>query len=174
MFGIIEKDVLKDILRELILIEKDRQAVKEDMADLKLEFGTLVNKKMVSKILKVGLRKGLKEYEVDEYILACQMLGVSFPCNVYVPKDVDLTEEMREHRKRLNSLIERYKNLQDEHNEFSVQIRNQYAIAKAKGISVPMLKKAVDFCLHPDKLREYYDNNPLLESYVNVVEEMGN
>ena len=171
-FGLIEKDVLRDMLRELVLIEKDRQGVKEDMAELKLEFGSIVNKKLVSKILKVGLGKGLKKDEIDDYTFVCQMLGVSFPCNMYVPQEAEMTEEMKTQRKRLFSLIERYKNLQDEHNEFSVQIRNQYAVAKAKGISVPMLKKAVDFCIHPDKLRAYYDNNPLLESYVNVVEEM--
>lgn len=170
--GLIEKDVLKDMLRELVLIEKDRQGVKEDMADLKMEFGAIVNKKMVSKILKVGLNKGLKEYEIDDYMLACQMLGMSFPCGVYMPQNIEMTPEMAEQRKRLLNLVERYKNLQAEHNEFSVQIRNQYAVAKAKGISVPMLKKAVDFCIHPDKLRAYYDSNPLLESYVQVVEEM--
>jgi uncharacterized protein (UPF0335 family) len=171
-FGLIEKDVLKDILRQLVLIEKDRQGLKEDMADLKMEFGTLVNKKLVGKILKVALNKGLKEYEIDDYMLACQMLGKSFPCGVYMPTDVEMTPEMSDQRKKLLSLVERYKNLQDEHNELSVQIRNKYAEAKAKGISVPMLKKAVDFCVHPDKLREYYDSNPLLESYVQVVEEI--
>lgn len=172
MIGIIEKDVLKDMLRELVVIEKERQALKEDMADLKVEFGALVNKKLVSKVLKVALGKGLKEYEIDDYTLVCQMLGLSFPCSVYMPTEVEMTPEMKEQRKRLFSLIERYKNLQDEHNEYSVQIRNQYAVAKAKGISVPMLKKAVDFCVHPDKLRAYYDTNPLLESYVQVVEEI--
>lgn len=171
-FGLIEKDVLRDMLRELVLIEKDRQGVKEDMSDLKQEFGSIVNKKMVSKILKVGLNKGLKEEEIDDYTLACQMLGMSFPCSMYMPSAVEMTPEMEAQRKRLFSLLERYKNLQDEHNEYSVQIRNQYAVAKAKGISVPMLKKAVDFCIHPDKLKAYYDSNPLLESYVQVVEEM--
>lgn len=171
-FGLIEKDVLRDMLRELVLIEKDRQGVKEDMADLKQEFGSIVNKKMVSKILKVGLNKGLKEEEIDDYTLACQMLGMSFPCSMYMPSAVEMTPEMEAQRKRLFNLLERYKNLQAEHNEYSVQIRNQYAVAKNKGISVPMLKKAVDFCIHPDKLRAYYDSNPLLESYVQVVEEM--
>ena len=114
----------------------------------------------------------LKEEEIDDYTLACQMLGMSFPCSMYMPSAVEMTPEMEAQRKRLFNLLERYKNLQAEHNEFSVQIRNQYAVAKNKGISVPMLKKAVDFCIHPDKLRAYYDSNPLLESYVQVVEEM--
>ena len=40
------------------------------------------------------------------------------------------------------------------------------------GISVPLLKKLVDFVLHPDKLRAYHEDTPLLEAYVEVIPDI--
>lgn len=55
--GLIQKDRLKDIMREILSLEHERNAVKEDMVDVKNHISSFLPKGMFSKALKVYLEK---------------------------------------------------------------------------------------------------------------------
>lgn len=167
------KDQLKTIALEILDYERERKGVKEDMVDLKTEMQGFVPKHLIPKIIKVYFQKsGVKPADIDEYKQVCNVLGLSYICGWYQPGDKELEPEQKEYRDKVISIMKRYETLQDECNELSVNIRNCYAKAKAMGISVPLLKKLVDFVLHPDKLRAYHEDTPLLEAYVEVIPDI--
>lgn len=167
------KDKLKNIALQILEHERDKIGIREDMVDIKKEMGAWLPKSLISKVLKVYLRKGgIKDNDLEEYQLACDILGMSYNCDQYMPGDVSLSEDQKEKRAKVIAICQRYSILQDEMNEHSVEIRDLYAQAKNCGISVPLLKKLVDFVLHPDKLRAYHDDTPLLEAYVEVIPDI--
>lgn len=167
------KEKVKEIALQILEHEKEKIGIKVDMSDLKKELGAYLPKSMIMKILNVYLQKGgIKDSDLEEYQMACRILGLPYNCDHYVPQDVTLTEEQKQKRSKVVSICQRYDNLRNEMNDHSVEIRNLYAIAKNSGISVPLLKKLVDFVLHPDKLRAYHDDTPLLEAYVEVIPDI--
>lgn len=167
------KDHLKTIAIEILEHERDKKGVREDMVDLKAELKGVLPKGLIPKVIKVYLQKGgIKDVDLEEYQQACRVLGIGYNCEKYIPSEVELTAEQKEIRKRVISICERYSCLNDEANQLSVDIRDCYAKARAIGISVPLLKKLVDFVLHPDKLRAYHDDTPLLEAYVEVIPDI--
>lgn len=170
------KDKLKEIALQILEIERERISVKEDLSDLKKELNCLLPKSQISKAIKVWLGKGkLNETDIDDYRQLCTMLNTSYTCGMIVPDNTqseNLEPGVKEHREKVISVLKRYENIYNEGNELSVQIRNLYAVAKNSGISVPLLKKLVDFVLHPDKLRAYHEDTPLLEVYTEVIPEI--
>lgn len=167
------KEKVKELALQILEHEKEKIGIKVDMSDLKKELGAYLPKSMIMKILNVYLQKGgIKDSDLEEYQMACRILGLPYNCDHYVPQDVTLTEEQKQKRSKVVSICQRYDNLRNEMNDHSVEIRNLYAIAKNSGISVPLLKKLVDFVLHPDKLRAYHDDTPLLEAYVEVIPDI--
>lgn len=169
------KDKLKDYALQILEIEKERIDTKADMADIKKELGCLMPKSYIAKTIKVWLGKGrLDEQAQDEYRDICDFLGVAYTCGLIQPNSERYAndEKTSERKRRVIDTLNRYKNLQDEHNEYSVQIRDLYARAKNSGISVPLLKKLVDFVLHPDKLSAYREDTPLLEVYTEVIPDI--
>lgn len=167
------KDRLKQIALEILDHEKNKIAIRADMADLKAELGNFLPKHLIQKVLNVYFSKGcVKDADQEEYQNACLILGRAYNCGKYVPDNVTLTDEQKEKRSKILSICERYDALKNEANESSVQIRDCYARARSVGISVPLLKKLVDFVLHPDKLVAYRDDTPLLEAYVEVIPDI--
>ena len=169
------KDKIKEIALQILEIEKERISIKEDMVDIKKELGCLMPKSYTAKAIKVWLGKGrLDDQAQEEYRNICDFLGVTYTCGLiqpdenHYPKD----DKTNERKRRVTDTLTRYKNLQDECNEFSVQIRDLYARAKNSGISVPLLKKLVDFVIHPDNLLAYREDTPLLEVYTEVIPEI--
>lgn len=170
------KDKIKEIAIEILEIEKERQGLKLDMRDLRIELNCQMSKSMSAKAIKLWLGKGsLTAEAVEEYQALCSMLGLSCTFNYMNPEKerYDMKDPVvKERHDKIVSILQRYQNLHDEHNECSVQIRDLYAKAKNCGISVPLLKKLVDFVLHPDKLRAYQEDTPLLEVYTEVIPEI--
>lgn len=170
------KDKIKEIATQILEIERERISIKEDMVDVKKELHCQMPKRMVSKAIKVFLKKSyLDQDAIDEYQAVCDMLNL--PCTFGFMKPDETHYDMNDpqvkaRRDRIVGILQRYQELQNEHNEFSVQIRDLYARAKNSGISVPLLKKLVDFVLHPDKLRQYEEDTPLLEAYTEVIPEI--
>lgn len=170
------KDKIKEIALQILEIERERISIKLDMVDIKKELHCQMPKSMVPKAIKVFLGKGrLDDNAVLEYQAICDMLNI--PCTFgYMDPDTshyDMTDpQIKARRDRIVGILQRYQNLQNECNEYSVQIRDLYARAKNCGISVPLLKKLVDFVLHPDKLRQYEEDTPLLEAYTEVIPEI--
>lgn len=170
------KDKLKEIAIQILEIERERKGIKEDMADIKQELNTWMPKSYVPKAIKVYLGKGkLDEEAVDEYEQVCTMLNMTYTCGFLMPDESKFEAsdpQVKAKREKIIGVLQRYETLYHECNECSVQIRDLYAQAKNSGISVPLLKKLVDFVLHPDKLREYHEDTPLLEAYTEVIPEI--
>lgn len=170
------KDKIKEIAGEILEIEKERQSLKLDMLDVRIELNCQMSKSMSAKAIKLWLGKGkLDDDAVAEYQALCSFLNLRCNFNYMEAEEgrYDMTDpKMKERKDKIISILQRYQNLHDEHNECSVQIRDLYARAKNSGISVPLLKKLVDFVLHPDKLRAYQEDTPLLEVYTEVIPEI--
>lgn len=167
------KDKLKEIALQILEHERDKTGIREDMSDIKKEMGAFLPKSLIMKVLNVYLQKGgIKDSDLEEYQMACRILGFGYNCQRFIPEDGQLTEEQKGKRAKIVSICNRYDSLRNELNEHSVEIRGLYAQAKNCGISVPLLKKLVDFVLHPDKLRAYHDDTPLLEAYVEVIPDI--
>ena len=167
------KDKLKEIAIQILEIERERISLKEDMVDIKKELSCLMPKSYVPKAIRVFMGKGLMSSDdIAEYRQVCTMLNTSYTCGVIQPEEVEMDEKTKERKRQIIDTLKRYQELQNEHNEYSVQIRDLYARAKNSEISVPLLKKLVDFVLHPDKLVEYHENTPLLEAYTEVIPDI--
>lgn len=170
------KDKIKEIASQILEIERERQGLKLDMRDIKIELNCQMSKSMSAKAIKLWLGKGkLDDEAVAEYQALCSMLGLSCNFNYMKPEDGRYNmddPQVKARRDKIVNILQRYENLHNEHNEYSVQIRDLYAKAKNCGISVPLLKKLVDFVLHPDKLREYQEDTPLLEVYTEVIPDI--
>lgn len=169
------KDRLKDIALQILEIERERIDCKSDMSDIKKELNCLMPKSYVPKAIKVYMGKGrLDDEDLQEYQDVCDFLDLSYTCGVVQPnKDRYADDEKTKDRKRrVLDTLQRYKTLQDECNEYAVQIRDLYARARSCNISVPLLKKLVDFVLHPDKLEAYNNDTPLLEVYTEVIPDL--
>lgn len=168
------KEQIKKIALEILEAEKERTYLADDMKELKLEIQMYAPKKLVGKILKVYFRKGFSDRDMEEYTEVCDRLGMPFGFEQYLPSSniYDETEEGKECRAKLLAVLGRYDMLAMQKKELSDQIKELYARAKNKGISVPLLKKLVDFVLHPDKLRAYHEDTPLLEAYTEVIPEI--
>lgn len=167
------KDKIKELALSILEHERDKIGLRTDMADLKRELGAFLPKSMIMKVLNVYLQKGgIKDSDLEEYQMACRILGFGYNCERFIPEDGQLTEEQKSKRAKIVSICSRYDSLRNEMNEHSVEIRALYAMARNSGISVPLLKKLVDFVLHPDKLRAYHEDTPLLEAYVEVIPDI--
>lgn len=161
----IEREKLTSLFREILMITKEKIALGEDMKDLKLEMQSHINKSLVNKAIKV-YQKRFSEQEAKEYAVVCDMLGISYGCGEYQP------DQSKEKNKALLVCLQRYELLAEEAGELNQQLTAQYNNVKALNISVPVVKKLIDFCIHPDKLKEFYDNNPFLESYIKLIPEL--
>lgn len=167
------KDKLKEIAIQILEIEKERIGLKEDMVDIKKELSCLMPKSFVAKSIKVFMGKGrMDDADIEEYRKVCSFLNIPYTCGVIQPEEIEMDEKTKDRKRQVLDTLKRYQELQNEHNEYSVQIRDLYARAKNSGISVPLLKKLVDFVLHPDKLVEYHENTPLLEAYTEVIPDI--
>ena len=166
------KDAIIQSGRNILEIEKERIGLREDMKDIKAELRAFLPKGWTEKAIKVFLNKGMKQSEADDFMQICDFLGIGYVCGTYIPSETEETPELAERKKQVKSKLERYQNLKHELDDLTVQVRQEYAIAKTKGISVPLLKKLVDFVLNPDKLRLYHENTPLLEAYTEVIPEI--
>lgn len=170
--GLVPVDVLRSLLSEILEVEKAKMDLLEDQSALKLELGSaLTDKKLVKPCMDIAFGKFYKSEVSDRYRLVSNLLGLPAMSEYYMPSDTQ-DEQTLDLRKRLNSIIERYRNLEQEKSIYSTNLRDLYAKAKAKGISVPCLKKVVDFCLHPAKLEKYRTNNPLLEAYMDNTSDL--
>ena len=143
------------------------------MKDVKTELRAILPKGWAEKAIKIYLSKGMKQEEVDTYQQLCDLLGIGFVCDTYMPVlGKEETPELVEKRKKILDILNRYRNLKAELDDLTAHVLQEYAIAKAKDISVPLLKKLVDFVLNPDKLRAYQEDTPLLEAYTEVIPEI--
>lgn len=158
--------------RNILEIERERIGLREDMKDVKTELRALLPKGWAEKAIKVYLQKGMSREDADTYSQLCELMGFSYACDFYQPSNKELSPELEEKRKKLLGILGRYQNLKAELDDLTVQVRQEYAIAKTKDISVPLLKKLIDFVLHPDKLRLYREDTPLLETYTEVIPEI--
>lgn len=171
--GLIQKDRLKDIMREILSLEHERNAVKEDMVDVKNHISSFLPKGMFSKALKVYLEKGYDGQAQADYEYLSDLLGIPFACKMYRPREMtDLSEDQKQNIEKVKELFANYDRLLNERNTISCDIRDIYIQAKNIGVSVPLLKKAIDFCLHPSKLEAYQDSIPLLDTYVDISKEV--
>lgn len=171
-FGLVQKDKLKDIMREILSLEKERAAVKEDMVERKRSIQTYLPKGLVNKAIKVYMNKGYDNTTVSDYQLICDMLGIPFACDVYMPSEQELNPEQKKCKEALIEGLKAYENLVTENNTITLDIRNLYIQAKYIGVSIPLMKKAIDFCLHPSKLAEYQEGCPLLETYIDISKDI--
>lgn len=170
------KDKIREIARQILEIEEERDGLKEDMRDLRIEMNCVLPKSYIPKAIKLWLEKNRIDNEkISEYQSLCSLLNLCCAYGYMQPEEgrYDVNDpEVKKRRDRIVSILQRYENLHNEHNELSVQIRDLYARAKNAGISVPLLKKLVDFVRHPDKLEAYHEDTPLLEVYTEVIPEI--
>lgn len=168
--GLVQKDKLKDIMREILMLEKERETIKEDLVRRKEEMCRFFPKNLVGKAIKVFLNKGLTGEQVLDYQTVSDILGIPFACDFYQPNENNNMKS--EEKKEMFEVMKAYENLITERNEVSCEIRDVYCQAKNIGVSVPLLKKAIDFCLHPDKLEIYQESVPLLDTYIDISAEV--
>lgn len=172
-YGLVQRDRIKDIMREILSLEQERNAVKEDMVELKNEISNHLPKGMFSKALKIYLFKGYTESDVADYQYLADMLETPFACETYQPRAlINLSKDQEEDIRKVKEGFKNYENLLNERNSISCDIRDCYIQAKNIGVSVPLMKKAIDFCLHPDKLQAYQDSIPLLDTYVDISKDV--
>lgn len=169
--------ILKEHIRRLagciLEREKERAELKEDMKELRLQLSYVMPKNLVNKAIKVWFYKGcVKKDDVDEYQQVCDLLHLPYTCDIYQPSDTDFSDTEKEVRSKATPILQRYSTLEQDYAELSDDIKDYYAEAKGLGISVPLLKKLVDFVLHPDKLLNYREDTPLLEVYTEVIPEI--
>jgi uncharacterized protein (UPF0335 family) len=162
----VDRAMLIEKLRTTVNQAKDVEMTREDIRDIKLEMGSHIDKKLVGKAIKVYMNKTVNPEEVSDYQKVCDMLGISYACNAYMPDQNAAKNE------GLIEVLKRYEVLAEELKEESSDLNEGYKEYKKLGISVPVIKKFVDFCLHPDKLQEFYDTNPYLESYIKLIPEV--
>lgn len=167
---LVQTDLFKDIAKEILNLEKERSYIKEDMEQIKEDLAQSLPKASVNKVLKIRFGKSMTEKDRKEYKRLCDLLGFSFTCSEYVGVNSDIieTENVKSIKRQLNS----YECLINQYNEQTDQIKDVYTQAKNKGISVPLLKKVIDFCLHPDKLKAFNEDSPLLESYMKMIPDI--
>lgn len=168
----IDKEKLKNLMREILAIEQEKGYITADIKQIKSEMVPYFPNKGVAKAIKIYNSKGYDTCDILDYKEIATLLGIPFACEVFQPIQENLPEGLLENRKNVLSLLQRYNELDQERKDLMEQIRGCYTKAKAMGISVPMLKKAIDFCLHPDKLNSFYEESPLLESYVSASEDL--
>lgn len=167
------KEAIIERGRAILEIERERIGLREDMRDIKAELRVLLPKGWAEKAIKIYLNKGMKQEEADTYQQLCDLLGIGFVCGTYMPNVKEDTEPaVAEKKKKILDILKRYHNLKAELDDLTAHVRQEYAIAKAKDISVPLLKKLVDFVLNPDKLKAYHEDTPLLETYTEVIPEI--
>lgn len=170
--SVIEREALKQLLLNIVEIERERQDLRQDQAELKLEMRRYVaDSRLIKYLFIVGLQKNYKEQEVDYLNQASLLLGKPAMCELSFPNEVTDPVTL-ENRKNILSIIERWSNLDKEKKFQGNELRGLYAQAKAKGISIPCIKKLVDFCLNPSKLQAYRENNPLLEAYIDATQDV--
>lgn len=167
------KEAIIERGKAILEIERERIGLREDMKDIKTELRVVLPKGWAEKAIKIYLNKGMKQEEADTYQQLCDLLGIGFVCGTYMPTlGQEETPELAEKKKKILDILKRYQVLKSELDDLTVQVRQEYAIAKTKDISVPLLKKLVDFVLNPDKLRAYHEDTPLLETYTEVIPEI--
>lgn len=154
------KELLKNILRELVTQEQDKLSIKQDIKDLKWEFNKYIPQKYVSKILQIYL-KGYDPNKAANLEFCSDILGIPAMCEIHQPSGGSY-----ENRDQIMELCKRHRGLREQLELFSDDQKDTYNKAKALGFSVPLLKKAVDLITHPQKLELYFETNPLLESYI--------
>lgn len=167
---LVQTDLFKEIAKEILNLEKERSYIKEDMEQIKEDMLQYLPKSSISKVIKIRFGKSMTEKDRKEYKRLCNLLGLSFTCAEYVGVNSDL--EDNEVVSNIKRLLNSYGNLIEQYNEQVDQIKDVYTQAKNKGISVPLLKKVIDFCLHPDKLKAFNEDSPLLESYMKMIPDI--
>jgi hypothetical protein len=163
----IDRAMLIEKLRTTVNQAKDAEMTREDIRDIKVEMGSHIDRKLVGKAIKVYMNQMANHEEVSDYKKVCDMLGISYACDTYMP------DQNVEKNTGLIEVLKRYAALAEELKEENADLNESYKGFKQLGISVPVVKKFVDFCLHPDKLQEFYDTNPYLESYIKLIPEVG-
>lgn len=170
--GLVDYIAIRDMAYGIYDLEKEKVALGEDISQIRSEMAKVLdNKGLVKYVMIIANKKAYKEREIESLNLVSEILGVPVMTENYMPDEVT-DPKVLEVRKELNNLITRYTHLKDEQAIINSNIRDAYFQVKNKGISVPCMKKLIDFMLHPDKLYNYRNDTPLLEMYVeNVLPE---
>lgn len=169
---VINRTELKSLLLKIVECEKEKKSLSLDQAELRTEMKRWVpDHKLIKYIFILGLNKNYTDQEVAYLQQASDLLGLPAMCEWSLPIDID-DQAILENRKHIFEILQRWRTLNEEKAEYSNNLKDMYTLAKAKGISVPCVKKLVDFCLNPSKLELYRETNPLLESYMDAVEDV--
>lgn len=162
---------LKPIIRDILLAEQEKATIEEDIKYKKNQMKPYLPQGGVNKAIKVYMMKGFDNVDILDYREISCLLGIPFACEVYQPTE-EIPEGLKQNREEITNILSAYATLAEEKRDLQEQISDLYKRAKILGVSVPLLKKAVDFCLHPDKLEAFREDCPLLESYVDISREL--